>query len=221
MASRLLVLPAVVAVLALAACSSSGKAPAGRNVTTVYVDPTPSVAASTPASGTATTPSATLSTPASMSQLDGRCDGKLPLSLVSSTIDADLPGKTSFVVGTPDASIKRKSYINCRYGLADLDANPTVEIQVSLYGTDAQASARIAPTVSDYKSNGATAKQTTVAGNPATILTGGGGTGYTNTTLIMAFGQRTVAVGVSDDIAADKQEADLTALAYLALKRTQ
>ena len=220
MSSRAPLVTVVVgAALALAACSSSG--PAGDGGTkTVYVDPT-SASVSAPASSTAPSPTESLSKPSSMSALGGQCEGKLPLSLVASATGEDLPGKTAFVVGTADASIHRKSYINCRYGLADVDANPSVEIQVSLYGTDAQASARIAPTVNDYKDNGATATQATVAGNPATILTGGGGTDYLNTTLIMAFGQRTVAVGVSDAIAADKQEADLTKLAYLALKRTQ
>ena len=156
-----------------------------------------------------------------MSRLPGRCDGLLPLSLVGPAIGESLPGLTAFVVGAADASIHRLSYINCRYGLANEDATPIVEIQVSLYGTAAQATARIAPTVSDYKNNGATAQQATANGIPASILTGGTGVGYDTATLILAFGQRTVAVSVSDEIATDQQTDDLTKLAALAVKRTQ
>jgi hypothetical protein len=132
-----------------------------------------------------------------------------------------LPGRTAFVVGTPDASIHRVSYINCQYGLAGEGATPAVEIQVSLYGTAEQAAARIGPTVSDYKQNGATATRTNADGIPAFLLTGGTGAGYDSATVVLAFGQRTVAVSVSNEIPADKQAEDLTKLAALAVRRTQ
>ena len=156
-----------------------------------------------------------------MTKLPGTCDDKLPLTDVGPAINESLPGVTAFVVGTPDASIHRVSYINCRYGLANQNATAAIEIQVSLYGTAAQAAARIAPTVADYKNHGATAKQTTADGIPATILTGGTSAGYDTTTLILAFGQRTIAVSLSDAIAADKQTDDLGKLATLAVRRTQ
>lgn len=156
-----------------------------------------------------------------MTKLSGTCDDKLPLSVVGPAINESLPGLTAFVVGTPDASIHRVSYINCRYGLANQNATPAVEIQVSLYGTAAQASARITPTVADYKNNGATATKANAGGIPATMLTGGTAAGYDTATLILAFGQRTVAVSLSDAIAADKQAPDLSTLAALAVKRTQ
>ncbi len=156
-----------------------------------------------------------------MTKLSGSCDDKLPADVVAPAIHESLPGLTAFVVGTPDASIHRVSYINCRYGLADQNATPAVEIQVSLYGTVAQASARIAPTVNDYRSHGATAQKANADGIPATVLTGGGAAGYDTATLILAFGQRTVAVSLSDAIASDKQVADLTTLAALAVRRTQ
>lgn len=156
-----------------------------------------------------------------MTNLPGRCDGKLPLTLVASTIGETLPGVTAFVVGKPDPSIHRVTYINCRYGLSDPNSTPTVEIQVSLYGTAQEAAARIAPTVTDYQNNGATAQKTTADQIPATILTGGTGAGYDTATLVLAFGQRTVAVSLSNQIAANKQTDDLTKLAALAVKRTQ
>lgn len=211
------------AALVASACSSSPKT---HPTLTVTVDPpVPSTPASTGApSGASTSATPTgppPKPPKSMTKLPGRCDGKLPLSLVGSSIGETLPGQTAFVVGKADPSIHRVTYINCRYGLSDPNATPIVEIQVSLYGTASRAAARIAPTVNDYKDNGATAQKTTADQIPATILTGGTGAGYDTATLILAFGQRTVAVSLSDQIATDKQTADLTTLAALAVKRTQ
>lgn len=207
-------------VLVVSGCSSTPKA--GRTVTK-FVDPSPlpstSASSSTTTSASPSGPPPT--PPASMTKLPGRCDGKLPVTLVSSTIGQDLPGRTAFVVGKPDPSIHRVTYINCRYGLADPNATPTVEIQVSLYGTAGQAAARIAPTVTDYENNGATVQKATADRIPARILTGGTGAGYDTATLVLAFGQRTVAVSLSDQIASSKRVEDLTKLAALAVKRTQ
>jgi hypothetical protein len=213
-------LSCVLALLALSACSGSAKP---RQTVTEYVDPSPTAASTSPGSSAPSTSASVAppTPPASMTKLAGSCDDKLPSNVVGPAIGESLPGVTAFVVGTPDASIHRVSYINCRYGLADQNATPAVEIQVSLYGTAAQADARIAPTVTDYKNHGATAQQANATGIPATILTGGTAAGYDTATLILAFGQRTVAVSLSDAIAADKQVADLTTLAALAVKRTQ
>ena len=136
-------------------------------------------------------------------------------------IGKQLTGKTAFVVGTADPSIHRLTYINCRYGLTSADAVPQIEIQVSLYATAAQAVARIAPNVQDFTDHGATASDATVDGIAARVLTGGTGADYENTTLVLAFGQRTVAVSVGDVVPADQQQAALGKLADLALRRTE
>lgn len=209
--------------LTLGACSSTKKL--GGGTVTKFVDPS-STSGTSGTSGPAPSSTASSSTvapkpPASMSTLSARCDTKLPQEKVVAAIGQSLGGITDFVVGTPDASIKRKTYINCRYGLADKNATPTIEIQVSLYGTAAEAAARIGPTVTDYESNGATARKIQVDGIPATMLTGGAGAAYSSPTVVLAYGQRTVAVGVSSDIAAAKQAGDLTALAALAVRETQ
>jgi hypothetical protein len=214
---------ALVVALSLAPLSACSKSSAPRRTVTKTVDaPIPSASAGSPSGSTSgSEPVVAPTPPASLKKLSGSCDDKLPSNLVGPAINESLPGNTAFVVGTPDASIHRVSYINCRYGLANPNATPIVEIQVSLYGTAAQAKARIAPTVADYKNNGASAQQTTAEGIPATILTGGQSAGYDAATLILAFGQRTVAVSVSDDIATDKQADDLKTLAALAVKHTQ
>jgi hypothetical protein len=213
------VVGAVACIVALTACAGSAQP---RRTITRFVDPPAASSSSTPtAPSTSGAPSSLPPAPSSMKQLSGRCDGKLPLHLVAPAIDETLPGRTEFIVGQPDPSIHRVTYINCKYGLASQASTPTVEIQVSLYGTAGQAAARIAPTVKDYENNGATAKTVQVGQASARVLTGGSGTGYDTATLVMAYGQRTVAVSLSNDIAANKQESDLTTLAALAVKRTQ
>jgi hypothetical protein len=214
---------ALVVALSLAPLSACAKSSGPQRTVTKTVDaPTPSASGTSPSGSTTTAgPVVAPTPPAAMRKLAGSCDDKLPQDLVGPAIGESLPGRTAFVVGTPDASIHRISYINCQYGLANQNATPIVEIQVSLYGTAAQAKARIAPTVADYKNNGASAQQTTANGIPATILTGGTSAGYDTATLILAFGQRTVAVSVSDQIAADNQADDLKKLGALAVKHTQ
>ena len=83
-----------------------------------------------------------------------------------------------------------------------------------------KAAARIKPTVEDYTAHSATATRTEVAGQPATVLRGGSGTGY-GPTLVMALGQRTIAVSLRNGTGpAGKIDTDLTALATLAADRT-
>jgi hypothetical protein len=208
------------AVLAIAGCSGSA---APRRTVTKVVDPSPPPPSSSAgaSAGSSTTPSAAAPTaPTALQKLPGTCDDLLPQAVVEDTMHTSVSGDTAFVVGQPDTSIHRVGYINCRYGVGSPAATPALEIQVSLYGTAAQAAARIAPTVSDYRAHGASAQDATAGGIPAKILTGGSGEDAAST-IILAFGQRTVAISLGDPVPADRQPAVLDALAALAVRRTQ
>jgi hypothetical protein len=98
-----------------------------------------------------------------MTKFSGNCYALLTLYDVQRTAGYTIGGKTAFIVGVPDKSIGRLSYLNCRYGVpaAPKGATPQIEMTVALYGTSAQAEKRAAGTVSDYVANGATATQVT------------------------------------------------------------
>lgn len=212
--------------LLFAACSSSKPA----RVVTVTVPPSSPPAASTPPAsppGTTSAPPSTSATSAAPHQTDlnGTCDTLLPDDSVIEAIGGTtFDGTDQFVVGEPDPVIHRLAYLNCRYGVTGTDAKspPAIEIGISLYDTAARAAARITATVDDYTLHGASASDTTVDGHAATMLTGGAGAGYDVPTLVVAAGQRTVAVSVADSVATgNKANSYAAALASLALKRTQ
>ena len=188
---------------------------------TVTVTPTP--AASTPSSTTAsptpTTAASSSSSAAVMTALPGHCESVLPLGSVVDAVGHTVPGDTAFVLGLPDPDIGRLSYLNCRYGI-DKTKPAAIEIGVSLYRTATKAESRIQPTVDDYTQHGASADETTVDGESATLLTGGTGEGY-GPTIVLATGQRTVVVSMpaGTDPTSDVRK-DLVALAALAVERT-
>lgn len=209
---------ALAALGTVAACSSGHPAPKVTRTVTVLASPSGPSGPSTPPTSSGAAPSTP--PPAHLSRLPGRCGGLLPKLTVANAINRDINGQTAYVVGVPEKDIKRIGYLNCRYGVTSQHSPPTVEIGVSLYQTAAAAQARIKPTVDDYVNHGATATDTTVAGHPAHILTGGNGAGYTAATIVLADGQRTIAVSVADPIPAGKQTSALKALAALADRRT-
>src|SRR3954451_25174706 len=84
-----------------------------------------------------------------MTRLPGPCDTTIPLGSVVDALGRPSSGKTAFVVGEPDRTIDRVSYINCRYGLSKPTAEPEIEIGVSLYRSPAKAAARLRPTIED------------------------------------------------------------------------
>lgn len=138
---------------------------------------------------------------------------------------APVTGATSYVVGKPEPSIHRLAYLNCRYGLSgasnDPKAVPTVEIGLSLYASAADAEQRIGATVDDYTNNGATATPTTVAGHEGQLLTGGVAPDFDVPLLVVASGQRTVAVSVNARLGDEALRSKaITALAELAIRRT-
>jgi hypothetical protein len=209
----------------LAACTSAKPT---RFVTVTHTPSRPQTSVSSPPSTSAPAPSSTAApTPSAtptLSRLRGTCDTLLPDSDVEQALGGPLPGGTdAFVVGAPDPVIHRVGYLNCRYGVTGRGAaaTPAIEIGISLYRTAAQAAARITATVDDYDAHGAAAIDATVNGRPATILSGGAGAGYDVPLLVVAFGQRTVAVSIGSVVATgSKASTDAEALAGLALDRS-
>jgi hypothetical protein len=225
---RLVACPAVVAAIAavslVTGCSSGSPTKTSR-VVTVTVPPSNTSTATQPAptASSRSTPSPT-SAPIHLTKLKGTCDTLLPDgSIIQAIGGAPLAGVDAFVVGQAEPDIGRIGYLNCRYGVTGTAANskPKIEVGVSLYSTSAQAAARITATVDDYSAHGATAAATTVDGVTGTTLTGGVGVGYTVPLLVVASGQRTVAVSVDPAVATGaKATSDATAIAKLALDRT-
>jgi hypothetical protein len=203
---------ALAVVIAVSACSSDGSN--AKQTTTPTSSPASSRVSSKPA-----TPS-----PAQklMTKLSGNCDSLLPQVDVEDTMGVHFAGKNAFVVGVPEKNIGRLSYLNCRYGIsAAAGGTPATEIGVSLYDTPSQAQTRLAGTIDDYRSHGATQTPATVSGMSATLLTGGTGTGYDIPLLVVAAGQRTVAVSVVDKLLAPGRRGPVMAkVAALALQQT-
>jgi hypothetical protein len=151
-----------------------------------------------------------------MKKLSGSCDSLLPQVDVEDTMGVRFAGKTAFVVGVPEKNIGRLGYLNCRYGIsAGAGGAPDTEIGVSLYNT------RLSGTIDDYRSHGATQSPATVSGVDGTLLVGGSGAGYDVPLLVVASGQRTVAVSVVDTLLApSRRGAVMAKVAALALQRT-
>jgi hypothetical protein len=156
-----------------------------------------------------------------MTDLPGTCDTLLDDSSVFSAAGVKtLPGEDSFVVGKAEPDIHRLAYINCRYGVTGR-GKPGIEIGVSLYASSADAAQRITATVDDYTVHGASTSTTQVLGQQASVITGGIGTGYDVPTLVVADGQRTVAVSIDTSVTPAAQFTDpAAAVAKLALQRT-
>jgi hypothetical protein len=154
-------------------------------------------------------------------KLSGTCDSVLPLLDVQDALGVDIPGKTSFVIGLPERDIGRLGYINCRYGLVGgAAAVPKVEVGVSLYNSPGQATRRADGTVADYRDHGATQTPITVSGHEGVILVGSQ-PGYNVPLLVVASGQRTVAISVISRLMRPAQRsARLGKLAGLVVDRT-
>lgn len=218
---------ACAAVVVLAGCGSNQPS----SPVTVTVPP------STPRStGTSTSGATGSSSPAvpggssassgtgTKTKLNGTCESLLPDFLVTQALGVtQLAGTTAFVVGQPDKAIGRLGYLNCRYGITGTGttAKAKVEIGVSLYATAQQATSRIGATVDGYHAHGAHSTPAAVGALTGTRLTGGVGVGYTVPLLVVASGQRTVAVSV-DPAAAKGVDVNRggVQLAALAVQRT-
>lgn len=215
----------VLVVATLAGCAT-GSSTGARGTVTVTVNPTPmptaSVALTSTTSASASTGiPPTSSAPTHLTTLGATCDSDLTVYDVQNAVGHTIKGRTAFVRGVAEPDIGRLTYLNCRYGITSAAAAPGLEVGVSLYATAAKAAARITATVSDYENHGATGTPVTVDGVAATLLQGGAGSDYSVPTLVLASGQRTVAVSATATVVptADRTK-DLTAVAALALTRT-
>lgn len=208
---------AAAALIAVSACTSNGsKATTTSSVTSA----SGSTSASSGTSHASATPSASAAS-ATMKKLRGNCDSLLPQPDVEDTIGVRMAGKTAFVVGVPEKNIGRLGYLNCRYGLGSgAKPVPKVEVGVSLYNSPAQARRRLAGTIGDYQDHGASLSKASVAGLDATLVTGGS-PGFDVPTLVVASGQRTVAVSITTTtLPGSTRGAAMAKLAALALDRT-
>jgi hypothetical protein len=184
----------------------------------------PPVVRTTTSRSASPTPSVT--SPARIvTRLAGTCESLLPLSAVENAVGRLLPGKTAFVVGTPEKDIARLAYLNCRYVIPAVSTGapvtPGIEIGISLYRSASQAQQRLAHTITDYVGRGATQSSFTISGHDAALLVGATGPGYDIPLLVVASGQRSVAVSIVNTIAPGaSRRRVMTALAALTLART-
>lgn len=220
-----------VAAFALLAACSSGKP---GKVVTVTVPPPGATASAAPGgsaggtsgagSGAPGSSSASAGAPAHQTKLPGTCDSLLPAYSVARAVGKNVfPGKDAFVVGLPEKDIHRLGYLNCQYGVTGSGAATTrqLEIGVSLYASETDAAARVPATVDDYTNHGAQAQDVKVGDLPATLLTDGQGDGYADPLLVLAAGQRTVAVTVTKAVATGAAVATAaTKVAALVLSKT-
>lgn len=200
----------------IGACSAAR--PAKVSTVTVTVS-RPATTASTSRAAPVTPP------PRKVTRLRGTCDTLLPLGEVDNAIGRAARGDTAFVVGVAEQDIGRLAYLNCRYAIpavpAGAPATPGIEIGISLYDSAARAQRRLADAITEYVDHGATRSSLTISGHDAALLLGATGPGYDIPLLVLASGQRTVAVSVTSTIAAAAQRGrTMTALAALAVART-
>jgi hypothetical protein len=209
--SRRVLAAGLVSVIAVAGCAHR-TLPGQTVYRTVTVPPHTSAAASTSSPAAVRSPSSQKT----VRELPGTCDDLLSVGTIVNALGHDIGGKTAFVVGLPDATTGRISYLNCRYEVGPDAPTGRIEIGVSLYRTAAKAAARIDPTVEDYANHGATSTATSVDGRPAHLLLGGAGADYAPT-VVLADGQRTVVVTVHGST---DPSSELVRLAKLADKQT-
>lgn len=179
----------------LGACSSGEKPPAPKSSSSAK----PTLPAPSAASSASPSASPSASSAAGAQSLGGECATILPLSDVERAIGGRVVGRTAFVVNLPDAKAGMLARINCRYGIGKavirkkkrVDPAPKIEVSVSLYSTAAQAAGRVTDTVQSWRDSGARQSTITTNGDTATLLLG-----YGQPLLVVAHGQRTVAVSV-------------------------
>jgi hypothetical protein len=131
--------------------------------------------------------------------LAGDCSTILPLDEVETALGKPVVGRTAFVVNIPDPKVGQLARVNCRYGIGKsvkkgnqtVVPPPKIEVSVSLYSTEQEATGRVADTVAAWRDNGARQVELVVGPDHGTLLIG-----YGAPLLVVAHGQRTAAVTV-------------------------
>jgi len=200
----------------LASCTKADTNKTASNTTTPAESSSSSGTGSSSASNSSSTSASTKPTTTAKPSLGGQCDDLLPVTTIDTAIGLPVIGKTSFIIGIPEPNIGRLVRLFCRYGIsAPARGKPAVakvEISLSLYDTSAQAASRVRSTIEDYRSHGATPRDSVVGTYPATILVG-----YGNPTLVASAGPRTVAVTIDPKLIATGRDVSLVAVAKAAL----
>ena len=121
---------------------------------------------------------------------------------------------------TPESGGQEVDRIERRTGVGGPDGRPSFALSAAdtRHLLRAHAQARVRGTVYDYLYNSATESTRTVAGQHAVLLGNGIGPGYDVPLLVLAAGQRTIAVSIAGTSATRWRA--MTALTALALART-
>ena len=199
-------------------------------------DPVSATSATTATSGTPVTPSASVPVTPSASRpagtptrrqlsLGGSCDSLLPLAQIWQSSGLTFAGLTRFVVGVPKPNIGRLAYLNCRYGIppqhganadgaADRDRDQPVPHTRAGPGAGPRHRLRL-PLQQRHRSH---PDRRRTARRPAQQR---GRAGYDAPLLVLAAGQRTIAVSIAGraGTSATRWRA-MAALTALALART-
>ncbi|MGI8869954.1 MAG: hypothetical protein ACR2F6_14190 [Mycobacteriales bacterium] len=117
-------------------------------------------------------------------------------------------GHTRFIVGVPIKKVGRLARVTCSYGVVNGKPSYPVEIGLSKYSNASSASSRVKVTIQTERAGGATFKDLTVDGKPATLLQG-----TTGSLLVYAVGVYTIALSVDASAHAPDPQASLAALA--------
>jgi hypothetical protein len=167
-------------------------------------EPTPAGPTSAPPASSPGGPSGPASPSASpAADLPTGCDSMLPFTDLDRALGRPLFGQTVYTRGVPQPSIGRTGRVTCGYGVAGNGRGvPPVEVGVSTYVDVDSAIQRVAATISQLRSIGATQAEATVAGLPATLL--GTGTSYT---VVLTQGSRTIAVTLQRSLGGNPQRA--------------
>lgn len=151
--------------------------------------------------------------------LPANCNGVLTLVELDDVLGSRLLGSTSYIRGQAEPKIGRTERVNCRYGLrpgrGGQVTDVPVEVGLSMYGTNDQATQRVQSTVDSGRSNGAAPTDVNLGDVPATVLAS-----PEETLLVLADEKFTLAVSISAKLAkGSRAEAVATALAGKILER--
>jgi hypothetical protein len=168
----------------------------------------PQAGASRTAAPTAAS-SAASPTPTPTPNLPGGCDQLLPFTDLDQALGRPLFGQSRYVAGVAEPKIGRTGRVTCQFGLAANGRGPALlEVGVSTYKDADSATDRIAATVAALRANATSQKTASVAGQDATMI----GT-KTDYNLVVAQGDRTVAVTLSRKLTGVKLENAAVAVA--------